>query len=190
MRRAVFAFVGTVLGTGLMVGAKLGTRPPDGGLDLTQPESAAGAETLAPNGSPSASLPAAGTPTPTTAGPGGPAVPTGAPPTTTRAPATTTAAPPPGGGGLKNGTFAGPSVSERYGTIKVSIVVSGGKITDVTATYPTGGETGQINSRAIPKLRQSALTAQSANIATVSGATYTSTAYKQSLQAAINAARA
>jgi uncharacterized protein with FMN-binding domain len=60
----------------------------------------------------------------------------------------------------------------------------------VTATYPTGGETGSINARAIPKLRQEVLTAQSASIATVSGATYTSNAYKQSLQAAIAAAKA
>jgi FMN-binding domain len=41
-----------------------------------------------------------------------------------------------------------------------------------------------------PKLRQEALTAQSATIATVSGATYTSNAYKQSLAAAVNAAKA
>jgi uncharacterized protein with FMN-binding domain len=185
VRRALFAFVGTALGTGLMVGAKLGTRPQDLGADLTQSETVAGAEPAAPGDSSPAPLPSAATATPTAAGP------TGAPPTTTRAPAPTTAPPPPpAGGGLKNGTFAGPSVTQRYGTIKVSIVVTGGRITDVTASYPTGGDTGEINARAIPRLRQSALSAQSANISTVSGATYTSNAYKQSLQGAINAAKA
>jgi uncharacterized protein with FMN-binding domain len=184
VRRAFFAFVGTALGTGLMVAAKLGTRPPDGGVDLGQSESLAGTETAAPIDSPQASLPSVAMPTPPAA------TPPGAPPATTRAPAPTTAAPPPGGSGLKNGTFAGPPATQRYGTIKVTIVVSGGRIADVTATYPTGGDTGEINSRAIPRLRQSVLTAQSANIATVSGATYTSNAYKQSLQGAINAAKA
>jgi FMN-binding domain len=38
--------------------------------------------------------------------------------------------------------------------------------------------------------RHEALTAQSTNIAVVSGATYTSNAYKQSLRSAINAAKA
>jgi uncharacterized protein with FMN-binding domain len=167
-----------------MVGAKLGTRPPDGGgVDLGQPESVAGAETAVTIDPQPTLFPSAAKPAPTAAPP------PGAPPATTRAPAPTTA-PPPGGSGLKNGTFAGPSVTQRYGTIKVTIVVSGGRIADVTATYPTGGDTGEINSRAIPRLRQSVLTAQGANIATVSGATYTSNAYKQSLQGAINAAKA
>src|SRR5262245_8118661 len=98
-----------------MVGAKLGTPPPGGDVDLTQPESVAGAE-VTPTGSAPAPLPAAAT-TPTAAPQGGPA---GTPATTTRAPAPTTAPPPPAGGGLKNGTFAGSAVTERYGTIKVS----------------------------------------------------------------------
>jgi uncharacterized protein with FMN-binding domain len=58
------------------------------------------------------------------------------------------------------------------------------------ASYPKGGTTGEINSAAIPKLRQEALTAQSADIATVSGATYTSEAYQQSLQGALDRSKA
>jgi uncharacterized protein with FMN-binding domain len=42
----------------------------------------------------------------------------------------------------------------------------------------------------MPKLQQEALTAQNANVATVSGATYTSQAYKSSLQSALDQARA
>ena len=43
---------------------------------------------------------------------------------------------------------------------------------------------------AAPTLRREALAAQSAKIDTVSGATYTSEGYRQSLQAAIDAAHA
>ena len=46
-----------------------------------------------------------------------------------------------------------------------------------------------INAAATPVLRQEALQAQSATIDTVSGATYTSTGYVQSLQSAIDQAR-
>jgi uncharacterized protein with FMN-binding domain len=81
-------------------------------------------------------------------------------------------------------------VTEKYGTIQVTITVVGSKMTDLKASYPTGGRTGDINAAAIPKLRQEALTAQSADIATVSGATYTSGAYKQSLQGALDKSKA
>jgi uncharacterized protein with FMN-binding domain len=175
MRRAVLALVGTAVGTTLIIATKLGPRPAaEAGIE------AGVAATVDLGLSPSVSPPGV------SAAPSSPAVVTGSkPPPSPPAPP-----PPPPAGGLKNGTFAGPGVAAgRYGTIKVTIVISGGKITDVTATYPTGGQTGSINARAIPKLRQEALTAQSASIATVSGATYTSNAYKQSLQAAINAAR-
>ena len=47
-----------------------------------------------------------------------------------------------------------------------------------------------INERALPTLIQEALTAQSADVDTVSGATYTSNSYRDSLQSAIDAAKA
>lgn len=194
MRRATLALIGTALGTTLMVGAKLGTRPAGGSVDLGQSEAMADPGAPDASGSPVASALASATAVPGQSSPPGAATPgaPGAPggptaPSTTRPPATT---PAPGGSGLKNGTFPGTAVTEKYGTIKVTIVVSGGRITDATATYPTGGETGDINARAIPRLRQEVLAAQGASIAVVSGATYTSNAYKQSLQAAINAAKA
>ncbi|GGZ40672.1 FMN-binding protein [Streptomyces bluensis] len=113
-------------------------------------------------------------------------------PTATRAP-TTTAAPSSSAtdGGLKNGTYRGPAARNDYGTVQTTITVSGGRITDVTAGFPTTpARSAQINNGAVPVLRQEALAAQSANIDAVSGATFTSASYKQSLQAAIDAARA
>jgi uncharacterized protein with FMN-binding domain len=70
------------------------------------------------------------------------------------------------------------------------VTVSDGKVTEVTAVeYPTGNPRDrQINSYALPQLRTEALAAQSADIDTVSGATYTSDGYKQSLQSALDSA--
>jgi uncharacterized protein with FMN-binding domain len=78
----------------------------------------------------------------------------------------------------------------RDGASKVTI--SGGAITDVTALQlPSGDQhSADISSRVEPLLRSSALVVQGAEIDVVSGATYTSLAYAQSLQAALDAARA
>ncbi|MFG1950929.1 FMN-binding protein [Micromonospora sp. NPDC048830] len=67
---------------------------------------------------------------------------------------------------------------------------SGGGITEVTAVQVPDGNVRdqQINGYAVPILRQQALAAQSARIDTVSGATVTSDGYRESLQAAIDAA--
>ena len=104
-------------------------------------------------------------------------------PTTTKTPSTTT---------TTNGasaTIDGTAVSTRYGTIQVEIVVASGQIQDVVALQlPTGRHSGQISQEVEPILRQEALSAQSASIDLVSGATYTSEAYAQSLQAAIDQA--
>jgi len=54
---------------------------------------------------------------------------------------------------------------------------------------PTGSSRDdQINGYALPELRQQALQAQSARIDGVSGATVTSDGYRESLQAALDAA--
>jgi uncharacterized protein with FMN-binding domain len=72
----------------------------------------------------------------------------------------------------------------------VRVTVKNGKLTDVTAVvYPTDNPRDQeINSYALPRLRTEALQAQSAEIDTVSGATYTSDGYRQSLQSALDSA--
>jgi uncharacterized protein with FMN-binding domain len=93
-------------------------------------------------------------------------------------------------GGTTGKTVDGPVVSTQYGQIQVEVVLTNGKIQDIVALQlPTGRRSGQISSYSAPILRQEALSAQSATIDTVSGATYTSDAYTQSLQAALDAAR-
>jgi uncharacterized protein with FMN-binding domain len=83
----------------------------------------------------------------------------------------------------------GSVISTRYGTVEVQVTVQGGAITDVQAIeLPSGGRSGQISSYAAPLLASEALSAQSANIDIVSGATYTSEGYAQSLQAALDQA--
>lgn len=55
--------------------------------------------------------------------------------------------------------------------------------------YPqSSGRDQEINSQAVPILEHETLTAQSAHIDTVSGATYTSDGHRASLQAALDAA--
>ena len=68
------------------------------------------------------------------------------------------------------------------------MTVTGGKITSVTPVIDTAydARSSQINSYAEPQLDSQTLQAQSANINGVSGATYTSQAYVQSLQAALD----
>jgi uncharacterized protein with FMN-binding domain len=86
-------------------------------------------------------------------------------------------------------TVTGSLVSTRYGDVEVRVTLSNGKITAVDAiTLPTGGRSGQISSSAASILASEALSAQSAKINVVSGATYTSQAYTQSLQAALDQA--
>ncbi|MEU2553053.1 FMN-binding protein [Streptomyces sp. NPDC014684] len=116
---------------------------------------------------------AAGTPAPAPTSSG-----SGASPGSTKAPATGTR------------TVTGDTVQTRWGPVQVRVTIRSGRLTDVTAvTYPTENPRDQeINSYAIPQLRREALAAQSADIDMVSGATYTSTGYKQSLQSALDSA--
>ncbi|MCX4907493.1 FMN-binding protein [Streptomyces sp. NBC_00878] len=87
-------------------------------------------------------------------------------------------------------TLTGDSVQTRYGPVQVRVTLKNGKLTDVTAIiYPQENPRDQqINAYAIPQLTREALTTQSADIDTVSGATYTSEGYRQSLQSALDSA--
>jgi uncharacterized protein with FMN-binding domain len=86
-------------------------------------------------------------------------------------------------------TYHGSVASEMYGTVQVTITVSGKKVTKVTASAPADHPRSVfINQQAIPLLDREALTAQSARINVVSGATYTSDAFATSLAAALKAA--
>ncbi|GAA1445937.1 hypothetical protein GCM10009617_26260 [Leifsonia poae] len=82
----------------------------------------------------------------------------------------------------------GATEDTRYGPVQVEVTFAGKKITAVkTLQSPTGdGRSVQINDYALPILAQEALASQSASIDTVSGATYTSDGYTQSLQSAID----
>ncbi|MGO4691425.1 FMN-binding protein [Glaciibacter sp. 2TAF33] len=104
---------------------------------------------------------------------------------TSSTPATPTPAP-----DTASGTFTGTAVETRFGTVQVAVTVAGGTISDVSTVQLTSrdGRSASINSRAVPVLRSEVLQAQSANVQNVSGATYTSTGYLTSLQAALDAA--
>ena len=119
------------------------------------------------------------------------AIATPAPTTDTTGATGATAAPATGSGGGTTAatTVDGPVIDTRYGPVQVELVVADGKISDVVALQlPTGRRSGQISQVAAPILHDEALQAQSAKIDLVSGATYTSDAYTQSLQAAIDQA--
>jgi uncharacterized protein with FMN-binding domain len=111
----------------------------------------------------------------------------------------TTSAPAAGGAASASAasTAARPAVVDggvfhnRWGDVQVEATFSGGKLIDVTTlqTPYRDGRSVSINGRAAPQLNAEALAAQSANVDTVSGATYTSTDYRRSLQSAIDTAR-
>jgi uncharacterized protein with FMN-binding domain len=87
-------------------------------------------------------------------------------------------------------TVTGDAAYTRYGPVQVQIKVSRGAVTDVSAvSYPQGNsQDAQINSYAIPALNSEALSAGSAHIDMISGATFTSSGYISSLQSALDKA--
>lgn len=87
-------------------------------------------------------------------------------------------------------TYAGDAVMTRYGNVQVQITVKDGKITaaEVLQVPWNDRHDQMINSAAVPVYNQEAVSAQSAQIDVVSGATYTWDGYTQSLQSAIDQA--
>ena len=85
-------------------------------------------------------------------------------------------------------TVTGTAFDTGYGPVQVQITVTNGKITAANAVqYPQSGPRDQqINSYAVPALNQEAVQAGSAKIDMISGATYTSDGYIQSLQSALS----
>jgi uncharacterized protein with FMN-binding domain len=85
-------------------------------------------------------------------------------------------------------TVDGPAVNYSYGVLSVSVTVSGHKIVKVgIASLNDGGNfrSESIDQQSIPILEQEAIQAQSSNIQSVSGASYTSAGFETSLQAAL-----
>jgi len=87
-------------------------------------------------------------------------------------------------------TVTGAVDNTAYGPMQVQLTLAGAKITKVTVLQRTnsGSESDEIDGTAIPKLTSETLAAQSAHIDAVSGATYTSSGYIQSLQSALDRA--
>ena len=111
------------------------------------------------------------------------ALPTGT--TSTAAPVTATHKPKPVGTVAKS--FLGAAVQNRYGMVQVKITVANGKITAARAVQMPNrdGQSVAISGQAKVFLIQETLAAQSANIQGVSGASYTSLSWQQSLASAI-----
>ena len=87
-------------------------------------------------------------------------------------------------------TVTGSLATDQYGQLQVKLSVKNGRITKVgfTTFVANDGHSVQIDQSAAPVLIRETIAAQSAHIQGVSGATYTSNAYQQSLQAAIDKA--
>ena len=87
-------------------------------------------------------------------------------------------------------SYTGPEQYNRFGTVQVQASVSSsGKICSVKVVQtPQDRRSVRINNYAVPILNQQAMDAQSANIQGVSGATLTTWAYVDSLQAILDAA--
>ena len=87
-----------------------------------------------------------------------------------------------------NGTATGDAVYVNYGNVQLKVTVKNNKITKIVALQlpDQDGRSIEISNGAVPLLKEQALTAQSANIAGVSGATFTSYGYQQSLQSALD----
>lgn len=87
--------------------------------------------------------------------------------------------------GATDGSFTGDAISMRYGVVQVKITVQNGKITDAQAVRAPSGSNDRYTQMAVPRLREQTIAAQSANIQGVSGASFTSYAWYQSLVSAI-----
>jgi uncharacterized protein with FMN-binding domain len=165
MKRILLAVSGTVLGLVALLSFK------------THPVAAGAGHAL-----PSAGLP----PASSTAAPSSAAASTSAPPTpggsSSPAPTATSSA------AAASKTVAGQSVQTRYGIVQVQVVVSGKKIDNVSFLQLTADDphSQDINDQAGPMLLQETLSAQSSHIDVISGATYTSEGYLESLQSALD----
>jgi uncharacterized protein with FMN-binding domain len=180
LRRAVLTLSGTFAGLAVLLAVKF----------HPSAASAPTAGTLTP---PSAGAASTGTAMPPATGPSATKPATGKP-AASGMPTSST-----GTGGTGNGgtgqstatrTFTGSVDNTSYGPMQVQATVAGKVITKITVLQQTnsGSQSQQIDAMAIPQLTKEALAAQSAKINAVSGASYTSQGYIQSLQSALDQA--
>lgn len=180
MKRIVYGLLATLSGVVLLFSYRTS-------LEAVMPVAAdetAGTTTVTPEATPSASASPSTTTESATSTPSPSPSATAADSTATDSTTTTTT-------GLADGTYTGDAVSTRYGNVQVQITISGGVITDVQVPqYPNNDRKDQqINARALPILISETTETQSADISMVSGATYTSDGYIQSLQSALDQAQ-
>lgn len=90
-----------------------------------------------------------------------------------------------------DGAYIGTAADAYYGMVQVKAILQDGQLTDVQfLQYPDDRETSRsISNRAMPLLTQEAIRAQSAQVDSVSGATETSIAFKESLASALTLAK-
>ncbi|MEU8263382.1 FMN-binding protein [Micromonospora sp. NPDC048999] len=202
MRRALLAITGLAAGTTMLVVLKGSPGASQVVPDRPVAEAPVAPSTPDPTPAPpgASANPLGSAPTgsaPTGSAPAKPGAKAGAGPTpdatpgstarpTTAAPKASTGAPKP----ATTRTVTGPVVSYRYGSLQVRITLNGTRIVDATALgMPQGGQSGLRSDDVQGSYSGTAgevVARQSANLNTVSGATYTSDAYRQSLQAALD----
>jgi uncharacterized protein with FMN-binding domain len=201
MRRALAALAATVAGLVMLLDFKSSPASSSSGalaLPGTSPSAAGSGPSDSAGTSPSAAGSAASsspaTDSPSAAGSSGPATPkqTQTPTATPQATPKATPAPTKTTTATKTATGSSVPVTEgfrTFGSVQVKVTVSGGKITDLVAVnYPHNDPRSyEISQYSIPVLQQEVLAAQGTKIDVVSGATYTSEAYAQSVQAALDA---
>jgi uncharacterized protein with FMN-binding domain len=196
MRRAVLTLSGTVAGLAALFSFKThvpGATPvaepsTPAGLSVSAPASPAASAAGSANATPPASAKktAKASASPTTR----PATPAKTTPAATH-PATAPSssappkAPPSTAPAKPSGNFTGPNENTQYGPVQVQLTVANGKI---TAANDVQQPEDSIGANAVSQLNSEVLTAQSANIQAVSGATYTSNGYIASLQQAVDQA--
>lgn len=178
MRKVLLALLLTAVGLGLLLSFR--SRPVTSGTTALGGSALSGADASsspAPTATPTPSS-SAGSPSASSAGSSSAASPSTAKSSTSAAPAG------------KSGTFTGAAENTQYGPVQVAAVVTAGKLTNVNVLQvpDRGGYEQQIVDVALPELKSEALSKQSGNIDVISGATYTSQGYAQSLQSALDQA--
>jgi uncharacterized protein with FMN-binding domain len=168
MKRLILTVTGTAAGVAALLSFKTQTHP----LANAGPLPSAGAAGSSATTAPAATSSGGGTASAGTGGTSSSA--TGSTGTTGSAPK----------------SYTGRAVTTRYGVVQVKVTVADGKITDVAFVQLTAfdGHSQQINSAAAPQLLQETLRQQSSRVDTVSGATYTSDGYRESVQSALDQA--
>lgn len=172
MKRVIFSVLGTIAGLIALLSFKSGGQTT---VSASLPSASLGTSSTSAAATPTS---ASGTTSSSASGPPNAARSSAAPTSSASTPAATSK------------TYSGAAVQTRYGTVQVAATVIGSKITNVSFLQLTSndGHSADINSQAAPLLLQETLSAQSSNIDTISGATYTSQGYLQSLQSALDQA--